>query len=129
MNAAIRIGAVALLVAGSVGLGGCVYYPVRSGVVYSDPAYRGNAVVDYDDSAVYYAPAYYGYGYSGYYDPYGYGPGWYGWPSVGVGFYGSYWSGHHDHGSWHSGSHGGNWGGRSSPNVRNAVPLSRGARH
>lgn len=122
MNAAVKAGAVALLLAGSVGLGGCVYYPVRTGTVYG-----GNAVVDYDDDVIYYAPAYY----YGYYDPYWYGPGWYGWPAVGVGFYGSYWSGHryHDHGSWGGGYHGGNWAPRTSGSVRNAVPLSRGARH
>lgn len=125
MNTAMKTGVVALLVAGSIGLGGCVYYPVRSGVAYSDPDYVGNAVVDYGDSTTYYSPAYYGY-----YDPYWYGPGWYGygWPAVSLGFYGSYWGGHHyySHGPWRGG---GSWGGRGSASPRTTVPLSRGARH
>lgn len=128
MNTAIKTGVVALLVAGSIGLGGCVYYPVRSGVAYGDPDYYGNAIVDYGDSATYYSPAYYGYGY---YDPYWYGPGWYGygygWPAVSLGFYGSYWGGHHYyHGPWRSG---GSWGSRGGFSTRTTVPLSRGARH
>jgi hypothetical protein len=127
MNKAIKTGVVALLVAGSIGLGGCVYYPVRSGVAYADPAYNGNAVVDYDDSTTYYAPAYYG---GGYYDPYWNGPGWYGygWPAVSLGFYGGgYWGGHHYyHGPWRGG---GSWGGRSGFSSRTTVPMSRGAHH
>ena len=132
MNAAIKIGAVALLVAGSVGLSGCVYYPVRTGVAYSgDPAYAGNAVVDdYDSTTTYYAPAYVG----GYYDPYWYGPGWYGygygWPAVSLGFYGGYWGGHHYyHGPWRGGYRGGSWGAHGGVSARSTVPLSRGARH
>ncbi len=126
MNKFFKTGAIALLAVAGLGLGGCVYYPVRSGVAYSD----GNAVVDYNDSATTYyaAPAYYGYGY---YDPYWYGPGWYGygWPAVSLGFYGGYWGGHHYHGGHGGGWSGhGNWGGgRSAGGVR--VPLSSGVRH
>ncbi|MBS0590818.1 MAG: hypothetical protein JSR65_09290, partial [Proteobacteria bacterium] len=93
MKSAIKCSALVMLVAASLGLGGCVYYPVRSGVAYDGG--NGNAVVDYDDSYhgdYYAAPGYEGY----YYGPYSYGPGWYGWgyPAVSLGFYGSYWHGH-----------------------------------
>lgn len=132
MNTAIKTGMVALLVAGSIGLGGCVYYPVRPGVSYSDPALGGNAVVDYDDSAGYYAPAY-GYGY---YDPYWYGSGWYGygWPAMSLGFYGGYWGGgywggrHYYRGPWRGGSwggRGGSWGARGG-SARGAVSSGHG---
>lgn len=136
MNTFIKTGTIALLAAAGLGLGGCVYYPVRTGVAYGDPV-DGNAVVDYNDSATYYAP-----GYSGYYsDPYWYGPGYYGygygWPAVSLGFYGGYRGGHHyhDRGPWRGGWNGGgghwNGGGRSSISggARNVAPLSRGSRH
>ena len=105
-------------------VGGCVYYPVRSGVIYDGR--NGNAVVDYDDSAVIGpGPGYVDYGY---YNPYWYGPGWYGYggPAVSLGFYGGYWGGgyyHHEHGH-HAG-----WNARSGGSARTTVPLSRGARH
>ena len=127
MSKLFKTGAIVLLAAAGLGMGGCVYYPVRTGVAYTD----GNAAVDYNDSVSYYAaPVYSGYGY---YDPYWYGPGWYGygWPAVSVGFYGSYWGGHHYyHGPWRGGwgSHGGSWGSHGG-SMRNTVPLSRGAHH
>lgn len=123
MNAVVKSTAIALLAAAGLGLGGCVYYPVRTGVVYDGA--NGNAVVDYDDSRVgYYAPAP---AYYGYYDPYWYGPGWYGFgPSISLGFYGGYWGGHHYRGPWRG--HGG-WSGHSSGVVRNSVPISRVGRH
>jgi hypothetical protein len=127
MNTLIKSSAIALLAAAGLGLGGCVYYPVRQGVVYDGA--NGNAVVDYDDSSVgYYAPAP---AYYGYYDPYWYGPGWYGYgPSFSLGFYGGYW-GHHYRGPWrgHSGwsGHGG-WSHPSS-SVRSTAPMSRGSHH
>jgi hypothetical protein len=133
MNTAIKTGAIALLVAASIGLGGCVYYPVRTGVTYNDPAADGNAIVDYDDSAPYYAP--YAPAYYGYYDPYWYGPGWYGygWPAaVSFGFYGGYWGGgsywggrHSYHGPWR----GGGWGGRGGASTHITAPSSHGGTH
>ena len=125
MNTFFKTGAIALLAVAGLGLGGCVYYPARTGVAYGDPA-DGNAVVDYNDSGTYYAaPAYYG----GYYDPYWYGPGYYGygWPAVSLGFYGGYWGGHHYHGPWRGGYGGRGWSGRSSGGVH--VPISHGIRH
>jgi len=124
MNAVIKSTAIALLAAAGLGLGGCVYYPVRTGVVYDGG--NGNAVVDYDDSRVGYytpAPAYYGY-----YDPYWYGPGWYGFgPSISLGFYGGYWGGHHYRGPWRGG-HGGYWGGRGG-SAHVTAPIGHGTRH
>ncbi|HEX7914806.1 hypothetical protein [Rudaea sp.] len=118
-----------MLAAAGLGLGGCVYYPVRTGVVYDGA--NGNAVVDYDDSRVdYYAPAP---AYYGYYDPYWYGPGWYGsgWygygPSISLGFYGGYWGGHHYRGPWRSG-HSGYWGGRGG-SAHVTAPMGHGTRH
>jgi hypothetical protein len=126
MNKIFKAGAIVLLVAAGLGIGGCVYYPVRTGVAYSDPA-DGNAAVDYNDSGTYYAAPAYGYGY---YDPYGYGygPGWYGygWPAVSLGFYGGYWGGGHYHGPWRGR---GGWAGHYGGGMRNAVPMSRGAHH
>jgi hypothetical protein len=128
MNRVMRVTGLVLALALLTGLGGCVYpaYYGRPGVVYSDQAGyagNGNAVVDYDDDADY------GYASPGYY----YSPGWYGygygWPYVGLGFYGGYWGGrggyrgpwrggyyHHGGGGWggHGGSHGGSSGGHSS---------------
>ena len=134
MNTLIKSSAIALLATAGLCLGGCVYYPVRQGVVYDGA--NGNAVVDYDDSSVgYYAPAP---AYYGYYDPYWYGSGWYGpgWygygPSFSLGFYGGYWGGHHYRGPWRG--HGGwsghsGWSGHPSSSVRNTVPMSRGSHH
>ena len=124
MNATVRIGAVALLAAAGVGLGGCVYYPVRTGVAYTD-----NQAVDYNDSVPYSRPAYYAYDA----DPYWYGPAWYGygygWPAISLGFYGGgYWGGHHYRGPWRGGySHGGWSGGHGGG--RSVAPPSRGGRH
>jgi len=124
MNAVIKSTAIALLAAAGLGLGGCVYYPVRQGVVYDGG--NGNAVVDYDDGNVgYYAPAP---AYYGYYDPYWYGSGWYGYgPSISLGFFGGgYWGGHHYRGPWRG--HGG-WSGHGSGGMRSAVPSGHGSHH
>ena len=95
-----------ILAAGVLGtLGGCVYPAYeRPGVVYDDGAVVGRGSSYYDDDYGYgygyaRAPAYY----AGYYDPWYYG---YGGPWLGLGFYGSYYSGGHHHGGYyHHGSH------------------------
>jgi|GEM_PF-4962471 hypothetical protein len=86
-----RIGG--LLLGGALlALGGCVYDYQRPGVVYDD----GTTV--YDDGYAY-APGYYYYAPA--YDP------WccWGWPWISLGFYGTYYHGHHG-GYWH---HDGGW--------------------
>ncbi|MFT3791757.1 MAG: hypothetical protein QM741_11945 [Rudaea sp.] len=124
MNKVIKSSALVLLAAAGLGLGGCVYYPVRTGVAYDGA--NGNAIVDDSDSygsGYYAAPAYYGY-----YDPYWYGSGWYGWgyPSISLGFYGGYWGGHGYRGPWRG--QGGGWGGRGGqPHV--SAPSSHGMSH
>jgi hypothetical protein len=106
---------VAFAAAALLMLGGCVYAPPRTGVVYDDGTRSGSVYYDdYYGDGYYGGPGYYGPAYyPAYYGPGYYNP-WYGWP-FGVGFGFSYYGGgghhyHHGGGTWHGGSHGSHHG-------------------
>jgi hypothetical protein len=95
---------IALAAGALLALGGCVYGPPRTGVVYDDevgPYYDSYYASPAYSPGYYYGPAYYG----SYYDP------WYsGWPigfGLGLSYYGGghHYSGHHWSGGHHSGGH------------------------